>query len=373
MILKTLSYLSISKFAKRFPKFKEEIEDWEDHYCQWREYAGPQGFEDRFQFITVDAGENLSTQKFQRDFVRTSGHQPDEPDVIEYIMNEARNVTPTRLVINDSIAKNFDMDLFDELGGQGGPQDIYLNPPHFHYLEISSNIDRLNIRWAVIEELRLSSTPKELILENCCIGKIEFGHRGMSVDIHDSWIGHFNLEPNSISNLWVGGGWLCAINCSPAHAHEENPFRGSVDFVDVKLPTSQKQSLIYKGTQQYRNLRVHFERLQNGPMAGLMRAKELASDRESDSGVSWLFNWVYCIASGYGQKPGRAFIWSLVFLVLNIMILTGADGVRVNSLNLSQGAWQLEYRGVQIYVLRPPLGHPARQINPYQNSLLSNH
>ena len=81
-------------------------------------------------------------------------------------------------------------------------------------------------------------------------------------------------------------------------------------------------------------------------MAGLMRAKELASERETDpAGVSWFFNWVYCIASGYGQKPGRAFIWSLVFLVINIVILTCTDGVRVDSRNLPEEAWQLEWRG----------------------------
>lgn len=345
MILKTLSNLSNSSFSKRFPKFKEKIEDWEDRYCQWREYAGPHGFEDRFQFITRSPSTTLSTQKFRNDFTEENGRQANELEIIDFIMDEARNGAPTRLIINDSIKHGFDMDLLDEQKDPRGPQDIYLNPPHFNYLSLRSNINRLSIRWAVIEELHVSHSIKELILENCCIGKILFEERTLSVDIYNSWFGYFNLGPTSIINLWIGGGWLCAINCPPAYVHEENPFLGSVDFVDVNLPTSPKQSLIYKGTQQYRTLRAHFERLQNGPMAGLMRAKELASERESDSGVSWLFNWVYCVASGYGRKPGWAFIWSMVFLALNIMVLTGFDGVRVDSQNLTQGAWQLEWQG----------------------------
>ena len=89
-------------------------------------------------------------------------------------------------------------------------------------------------------------------------------------------------------------------------------------------------------------MRSHFEKLQNGPLAGLMRAKELASERETDPvGVSWLFNWVYCVASGYGQKPGRALIWCLFFLAISTVNLILTDGVWVDpeAKTASQYGW----------------------------------
>jgi len=249
---------------------------------------------------------------------------------------------PEKLIIDDKVIKDLILELY-EPGDEIEPQNMNLNSPHFHHLEIRNGMDKLVIMGAVIDVLDLNRGPKTLVINNCCIGKIFFSSKLDGGVIHNSWIGQFNLFPSSFVNLMVRGGWICAIN-GPA-THENNPFSGTIEIENVKLPTSRHKSLLFKGAQQYRNLRVHFEELQNGPMAGLMRAKELASDREGDSGASKFFSWIYCIVSVYGRKPGRAFIWALVFLVINIVILTCTDGVRVDSSNLSKGAWQLEWQG----------------------------
>jgi len=85
---------------------------------------------------------------------------------------------------------------------------------------------------------------------------------------------------------------------------------------NVYFPT--KKSLLFKGPQQYRNLRAHFEALQNSPAASLMRAKELASERETDKGLSKFFNYIYFFVSNYGLSPGRP-LWWLVIVYLSMV------------------------------------------------------
>lgn len=342
MVLKTLSYLSESKFSKWFPKFKEEIEGIEDRYCQRWEYAGPAKFEEWAQSLTHSSGENLNTNKYCGDYVKQLRKAPDSDSITNWIIEQGMSRNTNIMIINDSISKVYFLDFGQGAISEKEPQDLELDSCHFGTLNIQKQSIDLTIRNAIIKNIVISKGKINLKFENCCIGKIDFHPGEKSIIIQHSWIGNINFHPSSIHNLLIKGGWICSIT-GPA-TYETNPFRGSVDFKNVKLPTSKENSILFKGAQQYRNLRVHFENLQNGPMAGLMRAKELASERESDSGVSWFFNWVYCIASGYGQRPERAIIWFFVFLIINIIILTYADGVTVDS-KLTKGAWQLEWQG----------------------------
>jgi len=354
MVLKTLSYLLESKFSKRFPKFKNKVESLEDRYCQWREYAGPRGFEESVITVRGSFGEAqlLKVSDYIHRFsIEHNSTNPSKEQIVEYILAEGKSERVSHLVIDTSLgAGGVGLKLSDEVK----PQNIFSGQVHYAKLEIKGSQDFLIIKGAHIRNLYMEHPVKHMVsINNCCINEIYFprgkddqnGEGRMPwVEINDSWIGRLNLNPQSVHDFRISDSWICSVNCPPPD--QPNPFVGSVKFHKVKMPTSDR-SRVYRetGTQQFRNLRAHFEKLQNGPMAGQMRAKELVSERETDSGVSWFFNWVYCIASGYGRKPGWAFIWSLVFLVLNIMILTGADGVRVDSLNLSQGAWQLEWQG----------------------------
>lgn len=344
MVLKTLSYFSKSRFSKRFPKFKNKVENLEDHYCQWREYAPPRKLEEWCLGLKVEV-KDLFRSSYGVSSTKPSGYDMGlvpEDVLLEQIMKKASFRESLNLIIDDSKIVNCPLDFFDYSGREYKPKDMeFTRPSHFSKLEINGVVKKLTIRGGIIENLIISIVIPEIIIENCCIGNFKFKSANQpNVYLENCWIGGLTLQGGAVYDFLAKNGWICNIRTLPPE--EGNPFRGSVIFKDVGLPTSKIRSDLYKGTQQYRNLRSHFEKLQNGPMAGLMRAKELASDRESDSGVSRLFNWVYCIASGYGRWPGLAFIWSLVFLVLNIMILTGTDGVSVDS---PKGTWQLEWQG----------------------------
>lgn len=342
MVLRTLLYLS-----KWFPKFAKKIESIEDWYRQWREYAPPRKFE-CWCLDLKSIGKDILRASYRVSFSRPDIQYVDttpEDELLRIIMERASARESINLLIDGSKIINCSMDFFEHSGSKYEPKDMeFTKPSHFYQLDINGAVKKLTIRGGIIENLIISMIIPEIIIENCCIGRFSFKAGNQpNMRLENCWIGKLTLHGGAVHDFLIKDGWICNIKTLPPE--EANPFRGSVTFKNVGLPTSEDRSALYKGSQQYRNLRSHFEKLQNGPMAGLMRAKELASDRESDSGVSWFFNWVYCIASGYGRRPGWAFIWSLVFLLINIMILTGSDGVRVDSLNLSQGTWQLEWQG----------------------------
>jgi len=341
MILKTLSYLSESKFSKWFPKFKEKIGRIVDCYCQSREYAGPGKFEEWAQSLKHTSGESLNTNKYYGDYVQQFKKAPDSDSITNWIIEQGVSRTTNLMLINDSYSKEYFLDFGQGANGEKEPQELELDSCHFGTLNIQKPSIDLTIRNAIIKNLVIGKGKIDLKIENCCIGKIDILTGEKHTIIQHSLIGNIDFHTNSIHNLLIKGGWICTIT-GPA-TYQDNPFHGSVDFENVKMPTSKKHSILFKGAQQYRNLRAHFEELQNGPMAGLMRAKELASDMETtNSWVTRLFSWVYSVASGYGQKPGRAFIWFFVFLAMNVVILTWTDGVRMDE-ELPNGAWQKDY------------------------------
>jgi len=96
MVLKTLSYLSKSKLSERFPKFKETIEGIEDRYCQWREYAGPKKFEERYEIFPRPPGDNQKTSEFINGIIKRTGANPSEQDVRDFILNKFVDGEPTK-------------------------------------------------------------------------------------------------------------------------------------------------------------------------------------------------------------------------------------------------------------------------------------
>lgn len=314
---------------------------------KWREYwelTPPRKFEEWCKSRSQLTDKPEETQGMVSEFAKKTGTSADDNSISEMVMDRGLKKEQNRLVINDGIINECSLDFFKIEEVNKKPRDMDLASPHFNYLVINQS-KKLFIRGAVIEFLEINiNGVQEVIIENSCIGHISFyAHRPLVIEIRDSWMGRFLVRLNSIVNLRIEGGWICAIDC-PA-TYEDNPFSGSVDFEKVKLPTSKNKSILFQGAQQYRNLRSHFEKLQNGPMVGLMRAKELASERETDSGVSWVFNWIYFLASNYGRYPGRAFGWFFLFLVINFACLFWFDGGRMEVNNISPGSWQHSYKG----------------------------
>lgn len=297
-----------------------------DYLFQWLELAPPRNFEEWCKSRKHLQPQPMETSKLLIKIEdKPTRKPPNEITANETIVELGQKKEQIRLIVNDPIIKNGNLDFFKMEDSKKTPEEMDFSASHFNYLRIN-NGEIFKITGAVIEFLEINSQSlKELILDNCCIGQIYFHANSISsVLIKNAWIGTLDLRLNSIINLRIEEGWICSINC-PA-TYEDNPFRGSVDFEKVKLPTSKKNSILFQGAQQYRNLRAHFEKLQNGPMSGLMRAKELASERESDKGFSKLFNWIYYIISSYGRNPGKAFIWFWVFLLLNFAFLYSFDG-----------------------------------------------
>lgn len=315
--------------------------DWEDRYRQWRELAPPRKLEEWAQSLASSPGENLNTQKFGKAFTEEFGKVPDSADISKWIIEQGMNKNTAIMAINDDWSQDVILDFGKGTNAKEKPQNLDLDTPHYQRLDIQKHLDGLTIKEGVIKQIVIPKGKHDLTIKNCCIGNITIHPGNHSINIKNSWIGSVDLHPSSIDNLLIQGGWICVIR-GPA-TYEANPFRGSVDFENVKMPTSKIHSTLFKGAQQYRNLRAHFESLQNGSMAGLMRAKELTSDRETtDSWVTRLFSWVYSAVSGYGQKPERAFILFFLLLAMNVVILTLTNGVRMDE-ELQNGAWQKEY------------------------------
>ncbi len=185
------------------------------------------------------------------------------------------------------------------------------------------------IRSAIIRQARFN-VGGSIFLENCCVARLEFARAEEAdqsdvIGLTNCWIGELIIGGKSINNLFVRGGWICSITC-PA-PDEENPFKGTVYFQDVSLPIFSDFNSLFKGPQQYRNLRKHLDSLHNTPMVSLMRAKELASERQIDTGFSWLFSWLYFQISDYGLNPAKAFrIWMGLVLVTFLLLFMNDSG-----------------------------------------------
>lgn len=339
---------------KTCPEFTKKCWDRIDRYYQWREFKGPEIFEE--SVITIRASsqeiEPESLSSYIENF--SAGNPPTAHEILNHIEYEAKNNRPTRFKVNVPVLDEWEdgsvlaaglminlMKEKDEID----PEKILIGPEHFRELEILDSQSYIMIRGLHIDVLYLRGPVETIVdIEGCCINQIivehpvsEFGKPNnpiepISLHIRDSWIGNISLGSKTINNFRVMDSWVLSIDCPPPEA--ENPFTGSVEFYkNVKLPISKKSRVFRNyGTQQYRNLRAHFEKLQNSPMAGLMRAKELGSERlETEWGLTRFFSWIYSVVSDYGRKPLRAFFLGLGLLAINVVILTYTNGIEVNS------------------------------------------
>ncbi len=197
-------------------------------------------------------------------------------------------------------------------------------PPNF--LSISKvNGHNLTVKRAIIKDVSFSRRGK-VIFENCLIKKLVIAHKAcIDLFLNECLVGEIVINSGSVKNFEIHRGWICSVDCPTQD--KENPFLGSVILSNVQFSYLKSPSLISGGPQQYRNMRAHLESLQNVPAANLMRAKELATEYESEHGLNKWFNGFYGISSNYGLNPGRPWIWlALLFFIMFAFLFARCEG-----------------------------------------------
>ncbi len=237
--------------------------------------------------------------------------------------------TETILVqVNASDKKpiNFSME-FDDfhekkhliLGQQGRIGELHISGAH--ELEISGAVVNVGLIRGGCNLLRFCDCAFKLL-------KHESGAAADRIILENCFIGTLDLGDRSIKNLFVYGGTIRTINCPAADA--ENPLIADALFSDVGFPTSTKESGILRGAQPYRNLRAHFQRLQNYRAANLMRSLELNTELEDEKGLTKWINRINGFFADHGQKPERPLWWAAAIIVFAIIYLTILDGGSLN-------------------------------------------
>lgn len=306
---------------------------WKGWDIKWQ-LMGPKELEYYFPY-PIGESDPKNEQKVSAflDRMESNNQNPNQSLANEWIERMAKDKECLQLKIDSAgvFLLNF---------SEGSGFDEVLNgPEHFVKLYVNAAIDGLEISNAKIHRLQIHNAVKGLVsIENCLINFITFRPGSESLTIYNSWVGSLELGPASLKTFYSSRSWFGSIECPTPD--QENPFGGFVDFNDVKIPTSQQSTLHNTGAQPFRNMRSHMEKLGNGPMAGYMRAKELASERETtDSWVTKSFNYLYWIASGYSLKPGKALLWAFGFLAASTIFLWSTDGVNVTA---ESGTWQMD-------------------------------
>jgi hypothetical protein len=272
------------------------------------------------KFIMSNKIENGSLK-----IIRLSPDQVEaRTEAIKNIINEAINKsleTPIYLVTDiESVENKLSFDFSNADGRAFDPKKIKVDQK-CNISTWEAQKGDLLIKGAIVGKLNININEYQSInLENCCIYEIVVNlDTKVNLTLNRCLIGKLVLWKNSINNLSINEGAIISMLSPPPGV--DNPFKGSVTFDSVYFPT--KKSLLFKGPQQYRNLRSHFEALQNTPAANLMREKELASEREADKGLSKVFSWLYFIISNYGTKPGKPLWWLLgVYVLMSLIIYT---------------------------------------------------
>lgn len=319
-----------------FDKFK----NW---WCETFELAPPKEFEEWYLNYSVDESiEILNLENFAKSLSpdrKTDQHIRES--FIQAVLEKAKKSSARITLIKrtDSIPYVFQFPKDQKEKILAGNRK-----EHFNTIQVSSHIP-LDIKGAFIGDMNIRASAKnsDYLFEDCYIRSLEIENTLFNnLVIKNCVVGFLKLGKSSIENLYIKNSWICLIQCPPTY--DANPFLGTVSFEQVKLPTSVLHSMLSGGAQQYRNLRAHLLALQNAPAANLMHAKELASERETEKGLSWVFNWFYYLASNYGTKPGLPILWAiLLYLILSAGNFWFDSGTPKNPNDLI--GWQTLLRG----------------------------
>jgi len=288
------------------------------------------------------------------EFIREQQNQPEA---------HSANVPPLKLFVNTVLSdvneENSYPNVKLEGGGRKEPFVFPLpnatsafsedDPKQWHMNSLTvTGGQRVTLREGRIRSLSLTESVPYLDAESTWIGDLSVQHDSRAtISLKNCWVGTVQLQSHCIRNLSIEGGYIGLVECPPPKT--KNPFTGTVIISPkVCLPTSQKRSALFQGSQQYRNLRSHLEELENSPAADLMRTLELASERAEEQGFSLVkaYSWFYEKASGYGLKPGRA-LWLAVGLYLVsaflVFLFDAATTLPPSSAELYVG-WRADWR-----------------------------
>ena len=346
--------------AKTPPKRKSLIARFKNWCLQYLEIAPPKEFIDWSPDSPHDK-EAISLKAFKVDLIkRDRNADAIRRKFIEKIKEISSNKT-IRLDLDENIqTKPRFLDFVFE------NDHILKSKVTFELIRVKDSVP-LFIKGASIGNIKISDRAKliNFQFEDCFIYSLEVeNHKSIDLFLKDSIVGTLVLNGASVNNLTIQSSWICCIECPPTY--EINPFVGSVVFDDAKFPTSTKHSKLFKGAQQYRNLRAHLLALQNAPAANLMHAKELASERETEKGLSWIFNWFYYLASNYGSRPAQPLLGILIFYTLLVFFNVCMDSGVANIPEGFQG-WQnsLKGSGVSSDIYRSLILPLQSMINPF--------
>ena len=195
--------------------------------------------------------------------------------------------------------------------------------PHLTGITVSRGVREVHLRAGIVGTVQVyEGELTRLELVNCRIAKLRVAdNTNVDLRLQHCWIGWLLLGKRSIGHLFIERSTVRSLECpSP---DEENPFTGSVWFPNDTFPTRGK---LFKGSQPYSSLRAHLERLQNVPLANLMRTLELRAERNKDRGLNRAWNWIYDICANYGYSPGRPLAVAFAFYIVVVVALALWDG-----------------------------------------------
>lgn len=253
--------------------------------------------------------------------------EKDRNNIIKDLIQKAQQ-KPIILHIDQwAFGADFVLEFPQENRSRFNPAEINPNQlANLAALKLTCN-PKLKVKNCVIGYVNLERGSHKIEFENCCVKQLIISKDAkVQLSLKKCLVGEIVTTTGSIMNLKVESGWICSWDAPSPDG--ENPFLGTVEFDNANFPTSKKSTKLFSGTQQYRNLRSHLEKLNNGPATGVIRAKELASEREGSAGFIWLYNWLYYIASDYGLKPGRPFaIVLFLYFIMFIVVVIWDGGV----------------------------------------------
>ncbi|MCH7935706.1 MAG: hypothetical protein IH994_01275 [Proteobacteria bacterium] len=204
--------------------------------------------------------------------------------------------------------------------------------PNYWELNVSE-FSPFSLSGAGIRSLILETANRDTTISDCFIGTLNVVGIHNNLILNDCLVGTLMLGHGVLGDFTVTGGTIRSVIC-PA-PDSENPFTGSVTFTEVKWPTRHSASKLFKGPQQYRNLRAHMRKLENVPEASRMRALELASEQETDTGTNFVVSWLYGAISDYGRAAARPFLLAVgLYLLMSVTSFWGEAvvlGLKENS------------------------------------------
>jgi hypothetical protein len=336
--LKQMSNRLVEKWRKWFKVEK---------YRELFKLDPPKGFEEwcQTEFEPLTPGKTIKASEFFHDNEgRSPPHIPTSENFRKKIIEEEEKKIieeGEKEPINLYLDGNFELSPFKFSGEIKFSKITPELRCHIHTLSIHQRGGHIVFEGAIIRQVFFTtvSSSANVAFKNCCIQSIKTSPEiVIELQLDNCVLGTLELGRKAIFNLTTQNGWICNINSPPPDG--DNPFSGSVTFFKTRFPTSTRYSSLFKGPQQYRNLRAHLEKLQNAPAAMLMRSKELAAERENDYGVAKLFSLTYSLISNYGLSPGRPLLFAILLNLITAVLLFKVDGGALGLPEESYKGWK---------------------------------